>query len=145
MKAAGIDIGDSIYDNSLMKEAKRLSNDKKVIFPADCRVKGKMILDIGPNTAMLYSDLIKSAGTVIWAGPMGNFENKSFAHGSEAIAKALALSRGLTFAGGGETTSIILSLKLDKKIGFLSTGGGAMLEFLSGKKLPALEALKMRY
>jgi len=145
MKASGIDIGDSIFEASLSEEAKRLVSDKKVIFPVDCRVQGKVILDIGPNTASLYSDIIKKAGTVIWAGPMGNIEKKAFAKGSETIAKALASSRGFTLVGGGETVSVISELKIGKKIDFLSTGGGAMLDLLAGKKLPALQALKMKY
>jgi len=145
MKASGIDIGSSIFDKDLIDEARRLAGDKKVTFPGDCRVKGDNILDIGPNTANLYSEIIKGAGTVIWAGPLGNFEKAAFAKGSETVAKAIAASRAFTLVGGGETTSIVLGLGLGKKIGFLSTGGGAMLDFLAGKKLPALEALKIKY
>lgn len=145
MKASGIDIGDSIFEESLMEESKRLASRKKVVFPVDCRVKNRSILDIGPNTADFYADIIKSAKTVIWAGPLGNFEKKEFAKGSEVIAKALASCKGFTLIGGGETTHIVSSLKLEKKMSFLSTGGSAMLDFLAGKKLPALQALKIKY
>jgi phosphoglycerate kinase len=145
MKASGLDIGISIFDKDLIDEARRLARDDKVVFPADCRVKNDNILDIGPNTSALYSDIIKKAGTVIWAGPLGNFEKKTFAKGSEDIAKSIAQSRAFTLVGGGETTSIIMGLGLEKKISFLSTGGGAMLDFLAGKKMPALEALKIKY
>lgn len=145
MKASGTDIGKSIFDKSLLEKTQKLIQDKKVIYPVDFRVNGKSILDIGPNTERLYVESIRKAKTIIWAGPLGNFENKRFAKGSETIAKAIAASRAFTVAGGGETTALIMSLKLGKKISFLSTGGSAMLEFLAGKKLPALEALKLKY
>ncbi|MDD5098738.1 MAG: phosphoglycerate kinase [Candidatus Colwellbacteria bacterium] len=144
MMASGIDIGDSLFDEAFLKEAGRLIKNKKVVYPVDFRVMGKNILDIGPNTERLYVDLIKKAGTIVWAGPLGNFEKKEFSRGSVAIAKAIASSRAFSVAGGGETTSLITGLGLEKKISFLSTGGSAMLDFLAGKKLPALKALGIK-
>lgn len=145
IKASGSNVGKSVYEKNLIKEASRLSLDDKVVFPIDCRMKAGSILDIGPNTAALYASVIKEAGTVIWAGPLGCFETKGFSGGSEVVAKACATTKAYTLIGGGETTSIVIGMKLDKKIGFMSTGGGAMLDFLAGKKLPALDVLKISY
>lgn len=145
LKAAGYDVGKSIFENSLISETKKLISNPKVLYPADFRVSGKSILDIGPNTISAFSDIVSSSKTVVWAGPLGMFERKAFSRGTEAIARAIAKSDCFSVAGGGETTSAIISYGLENKFSFLSTGGGAMLEFLAGKKLPALEALRIKY
>jgi len=145
LKAAGYNVGKSIVENSLVSETKKLIANQKVVYPADFRISGKCILDIGPHTASAFADIISSSKTVVWAGPVGMFEKKAFSRGTEAVARAIAKSGCFSVAGGGETTSAILSYGLENKFSFLSTGGGAMLEFLSGKKLPALEALRIKY
>lgn len=145
LKAEGYDIGDSICENNLISEAKRLIKNPKVVYPSDFRVSKKQILDIGPNTASYYADIISKSKTVVWAGPLGFFEKKEFSKGTETVARAIASTNCFSVAGGGETTSAIIKFGLEKKFSFLSTGGGAMLEFLSGNKLPALEALRIKY
>ena len=115
----------------------------KIIKPVDWIAENGKTFDIGPLTAQKYTEEIKKARTIIWNGPVGWFENKKFAGGSIAIAKAIAASKAFSIIGGGETTQLILQLKLQNKISFLSTGGGAMLEFLAGKKLPGIEVLKI--
>ncbi len=117
-------------------------NSTKVHRPTDWVSENKKILDAGPLTVTEYVKIIAKAKTIIWNGPLGFFENRKFAISSIAVAKAIAKSKAFSVAGGGETTQLILSLGLEKKFSFLSTGGGAMLEFLSGKKLPGIEALK---
>lgn len=118
--------------------------DKKIILPIDVVVNKDRILDIGQKTVKKYSEIIKRAGTIIWNGPVGYFEDKKFARGSEGIARAIIKSRAFSVVGGGETTSLIQNSKLRIKNPrlFVSTGGGAMLEYLAAKKLPALEVLK---
>lgn len=113
----------------------------KIIKPIDWIFENGKAFDIGPLTAQKYAEEIKKARTIIWNGPVGWFENKKFAGGSITIAKAIATSKAFSIIGGGETTQLILQLKLQNKISFLSTGGGAMLEFLAGKKLPGIKAL----
>lgn len=132
-----------LLGSSSLKVKNKLPRSPKVYRPIDwISDKSGNILDIGPLTVELYKRYIKSAKTIIWNGPVGYFENKKFAQGSVAIAKAIANSRAFSLVGGGETTQLVTSLGLNKKISFLSTGGGAMLEFLAGKKLPGIEALK---
>ncbi len=145
MKAAGYDIMDSICEAPLISEAKKLILNKNIFYPADARVSKNMILDIGPNTAAAFAEIISASKTVLWAGPMGMFERKSFSRGTEFVARAIANANCLSVAGGGETTSAIIKLGLEKQFSFLSTGGGAMLEYLAGEKLPALEALRIKY
>jgi phosphoglycerate kinase len=101
-----------------------------------------MGLDIGPETVRVFSEKLKAAGTVVWAGPMGAFEYAPFAKGTEAIAKALTKSSAFTVVGGGETGEAVVKLGLEDKFGHLSTGGGATLAFLRGKPMPALEPLR---
>ncbi|MDP3991813.1 MAG: phosphoglycerate kinase, partial [Candidatus Colwellbacteria bacterium] len=144
LKISKVDIGSSINEPKLAQTAKLLYRSKKVVIPVDWKKEGGKILDIGPETIKFYSKIIAEARTIIWNGPMGYFENKKFAVGSEKIAKAILKNkRAKTVIGGGETIAA-LPLKISKqeygKI-FISTGGGAMLEFLAGKKLPAIEAL----
>ena len=99
------------------------------------------MLDIGPKTIELFSKHIKKAGMIVWNGPMGLFELPAFARGTEAVARAIAGSRGYKVVGGGETGIVLKNLNLENRIDHISTGGGAMLDFLAGKKLPALAAL----
>jgi phosphoglycerate kinase len=98
------------------------------------------ILDIGPETAKIYSEIIRKAKTVVWNGPMGYIESPKFRRGSETIAEAIIKSSAKSVIGGGETTSLRCGKKPKKNI-FVSTGGGAMLEYLAGKKLPGIIAL----
>ncbi len=119
-----------------------LPRSPKIILPADWIGEKGVPLDLGPETVRRYLAEITRARTIIWNGPVGQFETPRYRRASEAIARAVANSRAFTVAGGGETTQLLREMKLDKKIGFISTGGGAMLEFLAGKKLPGVEALR---
>ncbi|PPE73847.1 phosphoglycerate kinase [Solimonas fluminis] len=104
----------------------------------------EMILDIGPKTRKKLSALLKSCGTIVWNGPVGVFEYDSFAGGTKAIAEAIAAAEGFSLAGGGDTLAAIDKFKVAERIDYISTGGGAFLEFLEGKKLPAVEILEQR-
>ncbi len=142
--AQSLPIGDSIFEESTVNFAKKMLKNKKVILPVDYAIENRKILDIGPNTIKMYSDIIKKAKTIIWNGPMGYFENPKFAKGSGEIAKAIISNKkAFSAIGGGETASIIHNSKfiIHNNI-FVSTGGGAMLEYLAGKKLSGIEALK---
>ncbi len=101
-----------------------------------------MVLDIGPRTAARFATTISEAASVFWNGPMGVFELEPFAHGTRAVAEALAAAAGLTVAGGGETVQAIREYGLERRISHLSTGGGATLEFLQGLSLPGVHALE---
>ena len=119
-----------------------LPSSEKIIHPIDWLGENNLALDIGPLTAEWYVQEIKKAKTIIWNGPLGKFEDKKYAKGSIVIARAISESKAFSVVGGGETTQLISQLGMEKKFNFLSTGGGAMLEFLAGKKLPGIEALK---
>jgi len=103
-----------------------------------------MILDIGPATAARYAELIAQAGTVVWNGPVGVFEFDAFAAGTEAVARAIAASRAFSIAGGGDTLAAVDKFGIASEVSYISTGGGAFLEFLEGKTLPAVAALDAR-
>jgi len=103
-----------------------------------------MILDIGPQTAARYAALIAKAGTVVWNGPVGVFEFDAFGGGTETLARAIAASNAFSIAGGGDTLAAVEKYKVEKDISYISTGGGAFLEFLEGKELPAVAALRAR-
>jgi phosphoglycerate kinase len=103
-----------------------------------------MILDIGPQTALKLAEQLKSAGTIVWNGPVGVFEFDAFSHGTETIARAIAASDAFSIAGGGDTLAAIAKYGIEKDIGYISTGGGAFLEVLEGKELPAFEILQKR-
>ncbi len=141
-KAAGLPIGNSVYDPKILTLALRMLRNENVVLPADSREKGGKILDIGPYTAEKFSKIIKSSKMVLWSGPLGEFEKKQFSKGSEKIARAIISSKAISIVGGGETVTLLAKLKLLNKIKFVSTGGGAMLDYLAGKKLPGIEALK---
>ncbi|EMT8768628.1 phosphoglycerate kinase, partial [Neisseria gonorrhoeae] len=102
----------------------------------------EMILDIGPKSAAALADLLKAAGTVVWNGPVGVFEFDQFAGGTKALAEAIAQSKAFSIAGGGDTLAAIAKFGVTDQIGYISTGGGAFLEFLEGKELPAVAALE---
>lgn len=141
----GINIYNSLYekDEKILKKFKKLLKYKNIICPVDSQIYKNQILDIGPKTIDIFKEKIKKADTVIWSGPLGMIENKKFAKGSLEIAKSIVKNKKInSIVGGGETIMFLKKYKLDKKIKFISTGGSAMLEFLSGKKLPGIEALK---
>jgi len=103
-----------------------------------------MILDIGPETAQKLAQQLKAAGTIVWNGPVGVFEFDAFAKGTETIAGAIAASDAFSIAGGGDTLAAIAKYGIEGDIGYISTGGGAFLEVLEGKTLPAFEILQKR-
>ncbi|MEK9173392.1 MAG: phosphoglycerate kinase [Patescibacteria group bacterium] len=141
--ASGYDIKSSLADRLGAKNFMDILKFKNLLLPLDYAVSGDKILDIGAKTVELYVSKIKEAKTVIWNGPMGLFEEKPFHRGSLAVAKAIAGNRKcFSVAGGGETVMFLKKHGLDKKFTFISTGGGAMLDFLAGKKLPGISALE---
>jgi phosphoglycerate kinase len=159
--AAGKPIGKSLAEPDLVGEAKKILASGKVPLPSDVVVarsleeKGvvkdadkvapdELILDIGPRTAKAYADEIAKAGTIVWNGPVGVFEKDEFAKGTQAIGRAIADSKGFSIAGGGDTVAAINKFGIAAKIDYISTAGGAFLEFLEGKKLPAVAALEAR-
>lgn len=149
MKARGLNIGKSIYEPAMLKEAKTLSKNKKIILPSDSIWSQNRILDIGPETIKHYGSLISKSKTIIWGGPVGFFEKPEFAKGTKSIWQAILRNKkARVIVGGGETVAsfklVTTNYKLKTKNISLSTGGGAMLEFLSGKKLPGLMALHIQ-
>jgi phosphoglycerate kinase len=104
----------------------------------------EMIFDIGPRSAQQIADIIMNAGTVVWNGPVGVFEFDQFGEGTKKIAMAIAETRAFTLAGGGDTIAAIQKYDIFDKVSYISTAGGAFLEFLEGKKLPAVEILEQR-
>jgi phosphoglycerate kinase len=154
--AAGKPIGRSLAEPDLAGEAKRIMKKTKVPLPSDVVVesgkpkpveavgKDEMILDIGPETSKAFATELKKAGTIVWNGPVGVFEKEPFSKGTQALAKAIAGSAAFSIAGGGDTVAAIHKFKVDKRIDYISTAGGAFLEFLEGKRLPAVAALEAR-
>ena len=154
--AAGKPIGKSLAEPDLAGEAKRIMKKTKVPLPSDVVVESgkpkqveavgsdEMILDIGPETAKAFAAELKKAGTIVWNGPVGVFEKEPFSKGTQALAKAIAGSGAFSIAGGGDTVAAIHKFKVDKRIDYISTAGGAFLEFLEGKRLPAVAALEAR-
>ena len=165
LKAQGIEIGKSLVEDDkldvaleIMKKAKEknvnfilpvdhieaLSVDAKDIVTTNSNSIDSeyMGLDIGPKTVELYKDEIKKAGTVVWNGPVGMFEVKNFENGTKEIAKTMADSNAITIIGGGDSAAAVEKFGLEKKMSHVSTGGGASLEFMEGKKLPGIEALE---
>ena len=160
--AAGKPIGKSLAEPDLASEARKIASRTKVPLPSDVVVgrslqdtKGttkpvnavesdEMILDIGPQTAEALARSLKQAGTIVWNGPVGVFENAAFAKGTETLAHAIAESKAFSIAGGGDTVAAINKFGLAKDIDYISTAGGAFLEFLEGKTLPAVAALEAR-
>mgnify|MGYP000622037262 CR=1 FL=1 len=112
--------------------------------PVDAVGADDMILDIGPKTAAMLAEQLKAAGTVVWNGPVGVFEFDQFGNGTKVLAEAIASSKAFSIAGGGDTLAAIAKYGIADRIGYISTGGGAFLEFLEGKTLPAFEVLEQR-
>ena len=168
MLAAGLKIGKSLAEADLVSEAKAImdmmaARGAIVPIPTDvvcakefsptavATVKAvadvqddDMILDIGPETAQVLAAQIRQAGTIVWNGPVGVFEFDQFGNGTKVLAEAIADSKGFSIAGGGDTLAAIAKYNITEKIGYISTGGGAFLEFLEGKTLPAVEILLQR-
>jgi phosphoglycerate kinase len=160
--AAGKPIGKSLAEKDLVPEAKKIMSATKVPLPTDVVVatsldakSGKvkrveevsgdeMILDIGPQSARALAASLAGAGTIVWNGPVGVFENEAFAKGTEALARAIAQSKAFTIAGGGDTVAAINKFGIAAEVDYISTAGGAFLEFLEGKTLPAVAALEAR-
>ncbi|HEY5804104.1 MAG TPA: phosphoglycerate kinase [Lysobacter sp.] len=166
--AMGHNVGKSLVENDLVDTAKQIMADARArgadipvptdvvvapAFAADAPATVKsvdavgaddMILDIGPDTAARYAELIKSAGTVVWNGPVGVFEFDAFGKGTETLARAIAASKAFSIAGGGDTLAAVDKYGIEQDVSYISTGGGAFLEFLEGKELPAVTALKAR-
>ena len=141
----GMDVKKSVRDTDPrdIKEMKLFSRNKKIIVPLDFRWHADAIWDIGPKSAVLFAKKIAAARTILWSGPLGLIEKSAYARGSIAVAKAVVKNRkALSVMGGGETVTFLEKYKLDKKFSFISTGGGAMIDFLAGKKLPGIVALE---
>jgi phosphoglycerate kinase len=125
--------------------APRFAADAPATVKAVDQVDGDdMILDIGPDTAKRYAALVRQAGTVVWNGPVGVFEFDAFSHGTQALARAIAESSAYSIAGGGDTLAAVDKYGIEGDVSYISTGGGAFLEFLEGKQLPAVAALEAR-
>ena len=135
----GINIGKSLFDRNV--PVKKYLKNKKIILPVDVRRKNNRILDIGPKAIKELSNLIKNSKFILWNGPMGNFEEKNLSSGTFSVAKLIAKSRAVSIVGGGDTVAAITKLGIISKFSFVSTAGGAMLEFLAKGTLPGIEAL----
>lgn len=159
--AAGYNVGTSLHEASLIPQAKALMEKVEIPLPTDVIVAtefsesaqaiikrveavndNEMILDIGPDTAAHLESLLKNAGTVLWNGPVGVFEIDQFGKGTETIAHAIAESPGFSIAGGGDTLAAIDKYAITERVSYISTGGGAFLEYVEGKTLPAVAALE---
>ncbi|MFM9836188.1 MAG: phosphoglycerate kinase [Methylophilaceae bacterium] len=169
LKAAGNEVGKSLCESDLVPTARplmdKMTNRGATIPIAEDVICGKkfdesepavlknatdvaaddMIFDIGPKSAQVLVDIIMKAGTVVWNGPVGVFEFDQFGEGTKAIANAIASTKAFTLAGGGDTIAAIQKYNIYDKVSYISTAGGAFLEFLEGKKLPAVEILERRY
>ncbi|MFZ1831817.1 MAG: phosphoglycerate kinase, partial [Pseudomonadales bacterium] len=163
LAAAGLPIGKSLHEAELLEQARRLMKKTSIPLPVDvvvaqalaedaparvCEVAGieptEMILDIGPRTAAQFATMLTDAGTILWNGPVGVFELEQFAGGTRAIAEAVAASQAFSLAGGGDTLAALEKFAVADRISYASTGGGAFLEFVEGKELPAVTILEAR-
>lgn len=163
LAAAGYSVGKSLYEPELLETAKQIAKRVHVPLPIDVVVakafaadalatikavtevaEDDMILDIGPKTAAYFAELLAKCKTILWNGPVGVFEFDQFAKGTEALAKAIAEGDAFSIAGGGDTLAAIDKFGVAEKISYISTGGGAFLEFVEGKVLPAVEVLEAR-
>src|SRR6185437_9391184 len=162
--AAGYKVGKSLYEPDLLDTARKIVADAKArgaaiplpvdvvtakqflpdaaaeVKAVDAVAEDDLILDIGPQTAAQYAQLIAKAGTVVWNGPVGVFEFEAFSKGTEALARAIASSPAFSIAGGGDTLAAVDKFDIAQQVSYISTGGGAFLEFLEGKTLPAVAA-----
>jgi len=141
LKASGVDIKKSLTDDNFSEDAKNLLKEENLIIPNDYKVSNDMILDIGEKTADKFVETINKSKIVIWNGPLGKTEIPEFSHSSEKIAKAVTNFGVFSVVGGGDTIAFLEKNGLLDKFSYISTGGGAMLEFLAGKTLPGLLAL----
>ena len=168
MLAAGLPIGKSLAEPDLLPEARAIiemmakrgasvpiptdvvcakefsANATATVKPVKDVAADDMILDIGPETAKVLAGMVKQSGTIVWNGPVGVFEFDQFGNGTKELAIAIADSSGFSIAGGGDTLAAIAKYHIADKVGYISTGGGAFLEFLEGKTLPAVEILEQR-
>ncbi|MCE8014006.1 phosphoglycerate kinase [Billgrantia desiderata] len=159
--AAGHNVGKSLYEADLVAQAKALMAKVEIPLPTDVVVAtefsdsaeavvkpvdqvsdDEMILDIGPDTAGRLAGLLKDAGTILWNGPVGVFEIDQFGKGTEALSRAIAESNGFSIAGGGDTLAAIDKYDIAQQVSYISTGGGAFLEYVEGKVLPAVKVLE---
>jgi 3-phosphoglycerate kinase len=135
-------LGSSVLNEIKDPKVKNIIKNKKCLAPIDFSEVGGKYFDIGTKTIALYKKIISEAKTIIWNGPVGMFEDKKYSKGTMEIANAIIRSKAFKVIGGGETANFILNKKINKNIDLLSTGGGAMLDFLAGKDLPGIKALK---
>ncbi len=166
--AAGHNVGKSLYEADLIETAKRLSEDAQArggnipvptdvvcgkefsesasaeLKPVDQVADDDMIFDVGPQTSASFAEILKGAGTIVWNGPVGVFEFDQFGEGTKALSMAIADSTAFSIAGGGDTLAAVDKYAIADKVSYISTGGGAFLEFLEGKKLPAVAMLEER-
>ena len=138
----GASIGQSVFEPGARGVLAKYLDAKKLCAPVDTVTTAKGIFDIGPRTAVKYAAILRSAKTIIWNGPMGYIEKKPYQKGTLAVGVACTRARAFSVVGGGETTSFLFEKKLAGKLSFVSTGGGAMLDYLAGEKLPGVQALK---
>ncbi|OGM96209.1 MAG: phosphoglycerate kinase [Candidatus Yanofskybacteria bacterium RIFCSPHIGHO2_02_FULL_38_22b] len=142
LKSKGEDVGNAIVDNNLEELFSGLDlNDPRIIMPDDFNLFENRMPDIGPLSVKKFSEIINQASMIVWNGPVGIFEDERFTAGTKGIAEAVAGSRSFKVLGGGDTISAVEKFGLLDRFDFVSTGGGAMLAFLAGDKLPGLEAL----
>ena len=163
LAAGGVNVGKSLFEPDLIETAQALMDTTSIPMPTDVIVAKEfdakavavtklvidikdddMILDIGPETAMHFAKIIRNMRTIIWNGPVGVFEFEPFSNGTQAVAKAIADSAGFSIAGGGETIAAIDKYAITDKVSYISTGGGAFLEYVQGAVLPAVEILEKR-
>ncbi len=163
LAAAGYNVGKSLCEHDLIETARALMDKTQIPLPIDVVVAREfsaqaaattklasevedddMILDIGPLSAQVIAEQLASSGTILWNGPVGVFEFDAFASGTEAIAKAVAASSGFSLAGGGDTLAAIEKFGIAEQVSYISTGGGAFLEYVEGKVLPAVAMLQQR-
>lgn len=163
LKAAGFEIGNSLHEPDMVETAKQLLNSGDIPIPTDlvcgknfdanteARIvaanavqKDDMILDVGPQTAKVFAKILEKAHTIVWNGPVGVFEFEQFSTGTKVLAEATANSTAYSIAGGGDTIAAIVKFGVTDRISYISTGGGAFLEFIEGKTLPAVDILEQR-
>jgi phosphoglycerate kinase len=160
LKARGFEVGKSLVDEDHLSEVAKLVHSDKILLPSDViaasspdEQEGSIVpvdaipgdqmgLDIGPDTAAAFAAEVTRAGSLFWNGPLGVFENPAFERGTRALAGAAAECEGYTVTGGGDTAAALAHFGLDGRMDFMSTGGGASLEFLEGKTLPGIKALQ---
>ena len=168
LKAQGYEIGQSLFEPNFIPQAEKIirklqargaslpilrdvvcgkqfdPNEPAIVKQIDQVMSDDMIFDLGPKSMQIIIEMIKSAKTILWNGPIGVFEHSQFSQGTELLAKSIAKSTGYSLAGGGDTISAIQMFGVENDISYISTAGGAFLEFVEGKKLPAIEILEAR-